>query len=1209
MADKPAAEPGWEFWVDRGGTFTDIVARDPSGALSRLKVLSDNPEQYPDAALEGIRRSLGLGRSEPIPEELLRRVRMGTTVATNALLERQGEATVLLVTRGFADALRIGYQARPDIFALDIRLPEQLQRCTVEVDERLAADGTVVAALDEEGLLAELQRLRDAGFRSCAIAFMHGYRYSQHERRAAALARSAGFSQVSASHEVSPLIRFVARGDTTVVDAYLSPILRRYVQQLREALGRTPLQFMKSDGTLTDADHFQGRDAILSGPAGGIVSCVGTARAAGFDRVIGFDMGGTSTDVSHCRGDYERSSESVVAGVRMRIPMLQIHTVAAGGGSCLGFDGTRYRVGPRSAGANPGPACYRRGGPLTVTDCNVMLGKLQPEFFPAVFGPHGDQPLDREAVVEGFARLADEIHQDTGDERGPEAVAEGFLRIAVDNMAHAIKRISVQRGHALDDYVLNCFGGAAGQHACLVADALGMRRVLLHPLAGVLSAYGMGLAELGLVRERSVDAVLDVTRLDELEEAFAGLEESARRMLQEQGAAPSAMRLVRQLRLRYAGNDTSLTVDWGSAHAMASQFAERHRHRYGFALPQRELVVASITVEARAAGELPELGSETGMPGLAAAAATPECHVPTRMAQRDWPRTPVYRRQALQAQQCLEGPAIIADPDSTIVLEPGWSAGVRPGGVLLLRREAEPASDANVDTAVDPVMLEVFNNLFMSVAEQMGAVLRQTAQSTNIKERLDFSCAVFDADGNLVANAPHVPVHLGSMGESVRAVLRTVGDGLRPGDAYLLNDPYQGGTHLPDITTVSPVFDSAGQTLLFLVASRAHHADVGGITPGSMPAHSRHIDQEGVLFGVTPAVRDGHLLEDSLRRHFTAGPHPSRNIDQNINDLQAQLAANTRGAEELAALIRQFGHSVVAAYMGHVQDNAEEQVRRVIDGLSDGVAEKQMDNGARIRVRFTVDHQARHLSVDFAGTSAQQSGNFNAPLAVTRAAVLYVLRTLVADAIPLNDGCLKPVTLRVPEGCMLRPRHPAAVVAGNVEVSQVVTDALYAACGRLADSQGTMNNLTFGNTRYQHYETLCGGAGAGDGFAGASAVQVHMTNSRLTDPEVLESRFPVRLEAFRIRQDSAGSGRWPGGNGVERRIRFLEPMQIALLANSRRQPPRGRAGGGDAACGEDWILHADGRRTPLTGRDSEAVAVDDILVVRTPGGGGFGAAE
>ncbi len=1207
MATERMYTTGWEFWIDRGGTFTDIVARDPRGAISRHKVLSDNPEQYPDAAMEGIRRSLGLQSADPVPGHLLRRVRMGTTVATNALLERQGEPTVLLITRGFADALRIGYQARPDIFALDIQLPGQLQSRTVEVDERLAADGTPVAVLDEERLQADLRRLRGEGFESCAIVFMHGYRYPRHERRAAELARAAGFVQISTSHEVSPLIRFVARGDTTVVDAYLSPILRRYVQQLRAALGDTPLQFMKSDGTLTDADHFQGRDAILSGPAGGIVSCVGTAQAAGFDRVIGFDMGGTSTDVSHFRGAYERSSETVVAGVRMRIPMLQIHTVAAGGGSCLAFDGTRYRVGPRSAGANPGPACYRRGGPLTVTDCNVMLGKLQPDFFPAVFGPNGDQPLDREAVVAEFAALAEEIHLRTGDDRGPEAVAEGFLRIAVDNMAHAIKRISVQRGHSLDGYVLNCFGGAAGQHACLVADALGMRRVLLHPLAGVLSAYGMGLAELGLVRELSVDEPLDEAAVEKLDQAFTELENAAGETLQEQGAAASAIRIVRQVRLRYAGNDSSLTVDWQSVPAMAEQFAALHRVRFGFALPERALIVASITVEARAAGEVPELESDTALPDSAAGRATPERHVATRMAERDWPCTPVFRRQALQPGQQLQGPAIISDPDSTIVLEPGWSAVLRPGGALVLGREGESGRDSGVDTAVDPVLLEVFNNLFMSVAEQMGAVLQQTAQSTNIKERLDFSCAVFDAAGSLVANAPHVPVHLGSMGETVRAVLHAEGDALRPGDAYLLNDPYQGGTHLPDITTVSPVFDADGETLLFLVASRAHHADIGGITPGSMPAHSSHIDEEGVLFGVTPVIRDGQFLEDSLRRRFTAGAYPSRNVDQNINDLQAQLAANARGAEELAALIQHFGDDVVCAYMRHVQDNAEEQVRQVIDALPDGSAEKMMDNGAVIRLRFTVDRRKRHLLVDFTGTSEQQAGNFNAPLAVTRAAVLYVLRTLVADAIPLNDGCLKPVTLRVPDGCMLRPRHPAAVVAGNVEVSQVVTDALYAACGWLADSQGTMNNLTFGNSRYQHYETLCGGAGAGDGFDGASAVQVHMTNSRLTDPEVLESRFPVRLEAFRIRSDSAGVGRWRGGNGVERRIRFLEPMQIALLANSRRQTPRGRSGGGDGACGEDWVEHADGGNTALTGRDSEAVEADDVLVVRTPGGGGFGA--
>ena len=1203
--ESNAETEGWDFWIDRGGTFTDVVARDPTGRLFSRKLLSDNPEQYADAAVEGIRRGLGLTGDDPIPTQRLARVRMGTTVATNALLERQGADTVLLITRGFGDALRIGYQARPDIFALDIRLPEQLQRQTLEVDERVAADGEILRPLAEDRLQADLEGLHRQGFRACAIVFLHGYRYPEHERRAAALARAAGFTQISTSHAVSPLIRFVSRGDTTVVDAYLSPVLRHHARSLRDALGQTPLQFMKSDGTLTDADHFQGRDAILSGPAGGIVSCMRTAQLAGFDRVIGFDMGGTSTDVSHFRGDFERSSETVVAGIRMRIPMLQIHTVAAGGGSCLDFDGSRFRVGPRSAGANPGPTCYRRGGPLTVTDCNVLLGKLQPDFFPAVFGEDAASPLDRDAVVSAFAELTETIRRQTSDRRDALDVAEGYLRIAVDNMANAIKRISVQRGHALDDYVLNCFGGAAGQHACLVADALGMRQVLLHPLAGVLSAYGMGLAELGLVRERSVERAFDDEGLATVERDFEELEQTCRQALQDQGAPAGAMRARRQLQLRYAGNDSSLSVDWSAAATMAREFTRRHRQQFGFALPERRLRIASMTVEVRALEpEAPVSVSEAGSP--AAGPPRTEARVRTRMAGEDWPETPVYRSEALRAGHLVDGPAIIVEPDSTIIVEPGWAAERKAGGELLLRREHAARSSRELDTAVDPVLLEVFNNLFMSVAEQMGAVLQQTAQSTNIKERLDFSCALFDAGGGLVANAPHVPVHLGSMGESVRAVLTGTRGELRPGEAYLLNDPYQGGTHLPDITVVSPIFDDAGEDLLFLVASRAHHADVGGITPGSMPAHSRSIDEEGVLFGVTAALRDGELLEQALRERFAAGPYPSRNVDQNINDLQAQLAANARGAAELQRLIEQFGRPVVEAYMGHVQDNAEQQVRRVIAALDDGSAEKTLDNGARVRVQLQVDREQGRLRVDFSGTSGQQESNFNAPLAVTRAAVLYVLRTLVQDAIPLNDGCLEPVDLIVPDGCMLHPHHPAAVVAGNVEVSQVVTDTLYAAIGCLADSQGTMNNLTFGNDRFQHYETLCGGAGAGDGFAGASAVQVHMTNSRLTDPEVLESRFPVRLESFRIREHSGGAGQWRGGDGVERRIRFLESMGAALLANSRQQAPRGCRGGTAGATGEDWVEHADGRRTALSGRDSLAVEADDVLVVRTPGGGGFG---
>ena len=1194
----------WQFWIDRGGTFTDVIGRHPDGRLVTRKLLSDHPERYRDAALQGIRDILGLTREQAIPGDRLEAVKMGTTVATNALLERRGEPTLLVITAGFADALRIGYQSRPDIFALDIRLPETVSGAVLEVDERVQADGTVLRAPREERVRQDLQAAFDAGYRACAIVLVHGYCHTAHERQLAAIALQVGFTQISVSHEASPLIRLVGRGDTTVVDAYLSPILRRYAGQVAAELGDTRLQFMKSDGGLADARHFEGRDAILSGPAGGIVGSARTAQMAGFDRVIGFDMGGTSTDVSHFDGEFERSFETVIGGVRMRAPMMRIHTVAAGGGSRLFFDGSRYRVGPESAGADPGPACYRRGGPLTVTDCNVMLGKLQPAFFPHVFGPDGDQPLDDAVVRSEFAALAAEIREATGDRRTAVEVADGFLRIAVENMANAIKQVSVQRGYDVTRYTLNCFGGAGGQHACLVADALGMRRVMIHPLAGVLSAYGMGLADLTTIRELSVDAPLDDALLPLLERRLEALEQEGRRELQEQGADPDAMRVQRKLQLRYRGTDTTLLVDYTGTRALRASFEQIHRRQFGFVMPGKVLVVAAAVVEVEAVSG--GARDEPDRPQRTAGRLQPLDHVATRMGGSMHDATPVFEREQMQPGDSVGGPAIIREPVTTIIVEPGWRASVNRKNHIILERVAAASADPGVGTRVDPVMLEVFNNLFMSVAEQMGGTLQKTAYSANIKERLDFSCAVFDAAGGLVANAPHVPVHLGSMGESVRAVIRDRGAGMRPGDVFMLNDPYRGGTHLPDITVVTPVFDDAGRELLFYIASRAHHADVGGITPGSMPPHSRVIEDEGVLISNFKAVDGGEFREQALRELFASGPYPARNIEQNLNDLSAQIAANTRGVEELRRMIANFGLDVVQAYMGHVQDNAEEQVRRVLDVLQDGEWEKELDSGARVRVAIRVDRKARTAVVDFSGSSPQQRSNFNAPRAVTRAAVLYVLRTLVQDDIPLNDGCLNPIELIVPEGSMLNPVYPAAVVAGNVEVSQVVTDALYAALGVLANSQGTMNNITFGNQRYQHYETLCGGAGAGDGFDGASAVHVHMTNSRLTDPEVLETRFPVLLEGFSVRRGSGGGGRWRGGDGAERRIRFLESMTVSVLANSRRVSPSGIRGGGDGAIGEGWVERAGGGRTLLSGTDSATVEAGDVLVVRTPGGGGFG---
>ncbi len=1101
-------------------------------------------------------------------------------------------------------------------------LPELLYRDVIEIDERLGADGSVVRALDEASARAALQRAWDAGLRAVAVVLMHGYRHSAHEERVAAIAREIGFTQVSVSHRVSPLVRFVARGDTTVVDAYLSPVLRRYVERVAAAMQGVRLQFMQSNGGLTDAHAFQGKDSILSGPAGGIVGMARVSAAAGFDRVIGFDMGGTSTDVSHFAGEFEREFETLVAGVRMRAPMMSIHTVAAGGGSILHFDGARMRVGPDSAGADPGPACYRRGGPLTVTDANVMLGKLQPAFFPAVFGPGGDQPLDADVVRERFAELAARIGAATGRAMSPEEVAQGFVDIAVANMANAIKKISVQRGYDVTRYTLTTFGGAGGQHACGVADALAMPRVLAHPLAGVLSAYGMGLAEQVAMRERSIERRLDAAGIAEALGALAQLDAQARAELLAQGEPEQSIRVRHRLHLRYEGTDTSLPVDAGDEAAMRERFEVAYRQRFAFLMPDRALVIESAVVEAL--GESGQ-GASLAPPGHRAGPLEPQARVRV-FAAGAWHDTPLYRRERMIAGDTVDGPAVIAEATATTVVEPGWRAAMNARGDLVLERHQPRPRRVAVGTDADPVMLEIFNNLFMSIAEQMGYRLQNTAHSVNIKERLDFSCAVFDRDGNLVANAPHMPVHLGSMGASVRAIIdahagpqaRSRGAApLEPGDVYVLNDPYAGGTHLPDVTVITPVFDAAGHEILFYVGSRGHHADIGGTTPGSMPPGSAHIEEEGVLLTDFPLVRAGRLREAELREALASARYPARNPEQNLADLRAQVAANEKGREELLKMVQHFGLDVVRAYMAHVQDNAEASVRRVIGALKDGAFELPLDNGAVIRARIAVDRARQSATIDFGGTSAQQPNNFNAPHAVTMAAVLYVFRTLVDDEIPMNAGCLKPIDVVVPEGSMLNPRYPAAVVAGNVETSQCITNCLYGALGVMASGAPTMSNFTFGNDRYQYYETISGGSGAGGqfdesgrlvgGFDGTALVQTHMTNSRLTDPEILELRFPVRLDSYEIRPGSGGAGRWRGGDGGTRRIRFLEPMTASILANGRVHPAFGAAGGAPGAPGADYVVRADGRVDRLRHADRAELEAGDVFVVETPGGGGFGA--
>ncbi len=1296
MSPSDSTAQRWQFWIDRGGTFTDIVARRPDGQLVVHKLLSDNPERYADAPIQGMRDLMGLAADESIPAAAIEAVKMGTTVATNALLERKGDRTLLLMTQGLGDALRIGYQNRPDIFARHIQLPEMLYEQVLEVKERISAQGDVLIPLDsdeEARLIQQLQQAYDSGIRACAIVLMHGYRYPDHEQRLGALARQVGFTQVSISHQVSPLIKLISRGDTTVVDAYLSPILRRYVDRVagqlraREIDKENPslspppprLMFMQSNGGLTDAALFQGKDSILSGPAGGVVGAVQTSRQAGYDRIIGFDMGGTSTDVSHYRGEYERTFETEVAGVRLRAPMMAIHTVAAGGGSIVSFDGSRYRVGPESAGAYPGPAGYRHGGPLAVTDCNVMVGKLQPEFFPPVFGPEGNLPLDAAVVQAKFDALAQDIYAATGDTRRPEQVAAGFLAIAVEKMANAIKKISVQRGYDIADYVLCSFGGAGGQHACLIADALGMTEVFLHPYAGVLSAYGMGLADVRSLNEQSVERPLDDDSLPQIQQILDALTEKGQNHLCQQGFAlpsspattspshqppdrpdsPQGVQVQSRLLLKYEGSDSTLAVEFGSVQAMRSQFTTLHIQRYGFAQDTKRLIVDTAAVEVIGRTHSPD---EADLPARRTTPLVPKTTVSMYTAE-DWHDTPVYHRDDLYPGDQIPGPALIIEPTGTNVVEPGWAATLTAKGHLTLKAEGKrQTADGERQTATpkhltqpsthppihsptpplppaaplllrsrfanraghsptppDPVLLEIFNNLFRAVAEEMGITLQNTSYSVNIKERLDFSCALFDHQGQLVANAPHIPVHLGSMGESVQSLIRAKGQRLKPGDVYLQNNPYNGGTHLPDITVITPVFltqeAAAGITASppnlaqphFYVASRGHHADIGGITPGSMPPTSTTIAEEGVLLDNVQLVDQGRFLDRELLDRLTAAPYPVRNPSQNIADLLAQIAANEKGVQELHKLVSHYGLEQVQTYMQHVQDNAEACVRRVIDRLQNGQFTYPMDDGSQITVQVTVDRQRRSAHIDFTGTSPQRPNNFNAPAAVGKAAVLYVFRTLVDDDIPLNAGCLKPLQITLPTGSMLNPEDPAAVVAGNVETSQVITDALYGALEVMAGSQGTMNNVTFGNERHQYYETICGGSGAGPDFPGTDAVHTHMTNSRLTDPEVLEWRFPVLLKQFSIRQGSGGAGQYPGGNGIVRILEFQEPMTAAILSNHRRVPPFGLKGGHPGQVGENTILRANGQIETLPGQATVAVSSGDRMCIATPGGGGFGA--
>jgi 5-oxoprolinase (ATP-hydrolysing) len=1204
----------WQFWIDRGGTFTDIVGKRPDGSLVTHKLLSENPEQYKDAAVAGIRHLLGLQPGELVTPSQVECVKMGTTVATNALLERKGEPTLLVTTRGFRDALRIAYQNRPRLFDRNIILPELLYSAVVEAQERVGSDGEIVMPLDESLLKSELSAQYLKGLRSVSIVFMHGYRYIAHELAAERIAREVGFTQISVSHKTSPMMKFVSRGDTTVVDAYLSPILSRYVSQVASELPGVKLFFMQSSGGLTDARAFQGKDAILSGPAGGIVGMARTAKIAGFDKVIGFDMGGTSTDVSHFAGEFEREFETQVAGVRMRAPMMSIHTVAAGGGSILEFDGSRFRVGPQSAGANPGPASYRRGGPLAVTDANVMVGKIQPRHFPKVFGVAANEALSYEAALTKFNDIAGRVG------RSAESVAEGFINIAVQQMANAIKKISVARGYDVTRYTLQCFGGAGGQHACLVADALGMTRVFVHPYAGVLSAYGMGLADQSVIREQAVELLLATQSLTEVSDKLDGLAQAASAELQRQDIGSGAVQVHRRVHVKYQGTDTALVVPFGSLASIEAAFEKAYKQRFAFLMQGKAFVIEAVSVEAVISGDAPAEKRHA----LHEPRAVPARETVKMFSGGQWHEAALVVREDMRPGDVIPGPAIIAEKNATTIVEPGWEANLTALDHLVLERRAQRAIKFAAGTTVDPVLLEVFNNLFMNIAEQMGLQLQNTAYSVNIKERLDFSCALFDAEGNLIANAPHMPVHLGSMGESIKTVVNENKATMQPGNVYVLNDPYHGGTHLPDVTVITPVYVGDGKNPLFYVGSRGHQADIGGTTPGSMPPFSTRIEEEGVQINNFLLVERGILREKEMIALLESGEYPSRNPYQNMADLKAQIAANEKGVQELRKMVEQFGLDVVQAYMGHVQDNAEESVRRALVTLSSRLKDSSftlpLDNGAQIKVAIRVDGKNRSADIDFTGTSPQQTNNFNAPKAVCMAAVLYVFRTLVDDDIPLNAGCLKPLKVTIPAGCMLNPNPPASVVAGNVETSTCITNALYGALGLMAGSQPTMNNFTFGNERHQYYETISGGSGAGGlfdangqlvsgssgGFHGTSVVQTHMTNSRLTDPEVLEFRFPVRLESYEIRQGSGGAGQFTGGNGGIRRVKFLEPMTASILSNGRIHPAFGMNGGESGAVGINRVVRKDGSVEELGHIGSAPMEAGDVFEIHTPGGGGFG---
>ncbi len=1219
----------WRFAVDRGGTFTDIVGIAPGGALHTGKLLSVS-DTYEDAGVEGIRRMLNIAPGERLDASVIDVLRIGTTVATNALLERKGEPTALCTTAGFEDLLAIGNGARPELFNLKVEKPPPLYSLVEGVRETVDARGRVIAPLDIGGAEKTLERIRKSGFDNLAIVLKHSWKNPAHEQLLGRIAlEKAGFRHVILSHEVMPLLNFLKRGQTTMIEAYLGPVLFAYAQTLKRLVGEVAIEFMQSSGGLVDANLLKAKDTILSGPAGGVIGFSSIAKRLEIPQSIGFDMGGTSTDVSRYDGAYNHVFESSIDGVPFHTDMLDVETVASGGGSILTFDGERLRTGPESAGSDPGPACYGLGGPLTVTDANMLLGRIVPEFMPRTFGKTRDRMPDIEAARKLFTALTERIERETGISYSPPELAAGFLRVANETMCRAMKKISVARGYDIRRHALVSFGGAASQHACDIANLLDIGTVVVPLHSSVLSAYGIAVADR---TERTVRAVMRPLTADLPRTLLGAAKTSALPVIHTLRSASGTEPLTTvSLDMRPRGADTWLpipcasgtgdTIVFKSAGEIRRAFEREYLARFGFRPDDPAPEVVNMRTETRIATSLAPDEFDRDTPTRQVRKSEAVFSRPVWI-DSGFEQVPVFDRTRLSPGDCIDGPAMIADDQLTLLVQKGFAARVDGREAVVLENKNGPteagAHEAEAFAGPDPVMLEVCNNLFMNVAEQMGHTLSNTAHSVNMKERHDFSCALFDGKGNLVSNAPHIPVHLGAMEATVRHIIDENRSGMREGDMYLANDPHRGGSHLPDMTIVTPFFSDGGPPAFFL-ANRGHHADIGGIRPGSMPPSSRSIEDEGVVIGNFLLVRGGRLREREVRRLLSSGPYPARNIEERLSDLKAQVAANNRGVTELQRIMARYGRDVVERYMRYIQDNARRAMQRALgniageSGFFHSGFEDRMDNGAKIAVSITVrteQGKKPRALIDFTGTSPEDPGNINAPQAVTRAAVLYVLRGLIEEDIPLNAGCLEPVEILVPGGSLLNPSNRAAVAVGNVETSQRIVDVLLGALGKAAASQGTMNNLLFGrpdDSGGQYYETIPGGSGALEGHCGASGVQVHMTNTRITDPEVLEERFPeVAVTGFSLRRCSGGAGRWRGGDGVRRALLFNTPMQVTVISERRKASPFGLDGGKPGMRGVNRLIAEDGREIRLEGRVDRIVEPGETIVIETPGGGGYG---